>query len=115
LCEQIAVIDHGEVLAQGTVNDLKDGTGAETVITVRYEDRVPTDLAERAGLTHRPGVSKVESDGDFVRVFTHEPEGVLGELVTAGSAAGLTVRDATQLKPSLETVFLTLTGREYRE
>jgi ABC-2 type transport system ATP-binding protein len=50
-----------------------------------------------------------------VRVFTREPDGVLGELVTAGSAAGLTVRDATQLKPSLETVFLTLTGREYRE
>src|SRR5271163_4992893 len=103
LCEQVAVIDHGEVLASGTVNELKDGAGAETVITVR------------AGLAERPGVSKVESDGDSVRVFTREPEGVLGELVTAGSAAGLTVRDATQLKPSLETVFLTLTGREYRE
>ena len=115
LCEQIAVIDHGEVLASGTVNDLKDGTGAETVITVRYEDLVPGDLAERAGLTGRPGVSKVEADGDYIRVFTREPECVLGELVTAGSAAGLTVRDATQLKPSLETVFLNLTGREYRE
>jgi len=115
LCEQIAVMDHGEVLAQGTVNELKDGAGAETVITVRYEDLVPGDLAARTGLADRPGVRKVESDGDFVRVFTREPEGVLGELVTAGSAAGLTVRDATQLKPSLETVFLTLTGREYRE
>ena len=115
LCEQVAVMDHGEVLAQGTVNELKDGAGAETVITVRYEDRVPGDLAARTGLADRPGVRKVESDGDFVRVFTREPEGVLGELVTAGSAAGLTVRDATQLKPSLETVFLTLTGREYRE
>ena len=71
--------------------------------------------AARAGLTGRPGVSKIEADGDHVRVFTREPEGVLGELVTAGSAAGLTVRDASQLKPSLETVFLTLTGREYRE
>jgi ABC-2 type transport system ATP-binding protein len=115
LCEQIAVVDHGEVLASGTVNELKDGAGAETVITVRYEDTVPQDLTARAGLAERPGVSKVESDGDSVRVFTREPDGVLGELVTAGSAAGLTVRDATQLKPSLETVFLTLTGREYRE
>src|SRR5580658_6616222 len=115
LCEQIAVIDHGEVLASGTVNELKESTGAETVITVRYEDTVPEDLAARTGLAERPGVSKVEADGDFVRVFTSEPEGVLGELVTAGSAAGLTVRDASQLKPSLETVFLTLTGREYRE
>ncbi len=115
LCEQIAVMDHGQVLASGTVDELKEGAGAETVITVRYEDPVPCDMAARAGLAGRPGVSKVEADGDYVRVFTSEPAGVLGELVTAGSAAGLTVRDATQLKPSLETVFLTLTGREYRE
>src|ERR1700742_441862 len=90
LCEQIAVIDHGEVLASGTVNELKDGAGAEAVITVRYEDEIPADLADRAGLARRPGVRKVESDRDVVRVFTREPEGVLGELVTAGSAAGLT-------------------------
>jgi len=115
LCEQISVIDHGEVLASGTVNELKEGAGAETVITVRYDDPVPAGLTERAGLAGRLGVSKVEADGDSVRVFTREPDGVLGELVTAGSAAGLNVRDATQLKPSLETVFLTLTGREYRE
>src|SRR5689334_10978569 len=115
LCDQISVIDHGTVLASGTVNELKEGAGAETVITVRYEDAVPGDIAARAGLADRLGVSKVEADGDYVRVFTREPDGVLGELVTAGSAAGLNVRDATQLKPSLETVFLTLTGREYRE
>jgi daunorubicin resistance ABC transporter ATP-binding subunit len=115
LCEQVSVMDHGQILASGTVNELKDGVGAETVITVRYEDLVPDDVTAWAGLADRPGVSKVESEGDHVRVFTREPEGVLGELVTAGSAAGLTVRDATQLKPSLETVFLTLTGREYRE
>jgi len=115
LCEQVAVIDHGEVLASGTVNELKDSTGAETVITVRYEEAVPEGVTARAGLADRAGVSKVETDGDYIRVFTREPEGVLGELVTVGSAAGLTVRDATQLKPSLETVFLTLTGREYRE
>jgi ABC-2 type transport system ATP-binding protein len=72
-------------------------------------------MAERGGLGRRAGVSKVETEGDQVRVFTREPDGVLGELVTAGSAAGLSVLDATQLKPSLETVFLTLTGREYRE
>jgi len=115
LCEQVSVMDHGQILASGTVNELKEGVGAETVITVRYEDLVPDDVTAWAGLADRPGVTKVESEGDHVRVFTREPEGVLGELVTAGSAAGLTVRDATQLKPSLETVFLTLTGREYRE
>ncbi len=115
LCEQISVMDHGEVLASGTVNELKAGAGAETVITVRYDEPVPDGMAEKVGLATRLGVSKVESDGDYVRVFTREPDGVLGELVTVGSAAGLSVRDATQLKPSLETVFLNLTGREYRD
>ena len=100
LCEQVSVVDHGEVLASGTVNELKAGTGAETVITVRYDEPVPDGMAEHAGLGRRAGVSKVEADGDQVRVFTREPDGVLGELVTAGSAAGLSVLDATQLKPS---------------
>src|SRR6185312_1443313 len=88
LCEQVSVVDHGEVLASGTVNELKAGTGAETVITVRYDEPVPDGMAEHAGLGRRAGVSKVEADGDQVRVFTREPDGVLGELVTAGSAAG---------------------------
>jgi daunorubicin resistance ABC transporter ATP-binding subunit len=115
LCDRIAVVDHGKVLAEGTVEELKEGTGADTVITIRYEEPVTPALAEYAGLADRPGVSRVETEGDQVRVFTREPDGVLGELVAAGAAEGLHVRDAAQLKPSLETVFLTLTGREYRE
>jgi ABC-2 type transport system ATP-binding protein len=115
LCEQISVIDHGEVLASGTVDGLKEGAGAETVITVRYDEPVPELFVDKSGLADRSGVSKVEAEGDQVRVFTREPDGVLGELVAAGATSGLAVLDATMLRPSLETVFLTLTGREYRE
>jgi hypothetical protein len=87
------------------------------VITVRYEEPVPDSLISvlEKVLARRGGPTRVETDTDRVRVFTREPGGVLGELVAAGARAGLTVRDAAQLKPSLETVFLTLTGREYRE
>ena len=76
---------------------------------------MPDGLADRVGLTERPGVTKVEADGDQLRVFAADPEGLLGDLVSIGVANGLHVRDATQAKPSLETAFLALTGREYRE
>src|ERR1019366_3685300 len=89
---QVAVVDHGEVLASGTVNELKHSTGAETVITVRYEEGVPDGVTAKAGLAERSGVSKVETDGDYIRVFTREPEGVLGELVSNAQCSKMSNR-----------------------
>ena len=115
LCDKIAVVDHGKILADGTVEKLLADSGAQTIVTVRYEEPVPEGLAERAGLAERHGVTKVEADGDQLRVFSVDAEGLLGDLVNIGTANGLHVRDASEAKPSLETAFLALTGREYRE
>jgi ABC-2 type transport system ATP-binding protein len=113
LCDRVAIIDHGRVLACDTVEGLKAAAGADTVVTVTYDGKAPDRLDER--LAARSGISSVDVADGQVRVFAHEPNGLLGELVNAGAAAGLTVIDAAQLRPSLQTVFLTLTGREYRE
>ncbi|GLZ12884.1 multidrug ABC transporter ATP-binding protein [Actinomadura sp. NBRC 104425] len=111
LCRHLAVIDRGEVLACDTVDGLKAAVEAETVVTVTYDGPVP----ELSGVRARRGVERVEQAGGSVRVFTRDADGLLGELVALGAAAGATVADASQQRPSLETVFLTLTGREYRE
>ena len=115
LCDRIAVVDHGQVLAEGALDKLLADAGAQTIVTVRYEEAVPDGLAEQAGLAGRPGVTKVEAEGDQLRVFSTDPEGLLGDLLAIGAASGLHVRDASAAKPSLETAFLALTGREYRE
>jgi daunorubicin resistance ABC transporter ATP-binding subunit len=112
LCDRVAVIDHGEVLASGTVDGLRGAAGADTVITVTYDGVVPAGVDSLRG---RDGVSKVEVSDGQVRVFAREPDGLVGELVTVGASAGLGVTDVSQLRPSLETAFLNLTGREYRE
>src|ERR1700745_4372688 len=60
LCDRIAVVDHGQILAEGSVDMLLADSGAQTIVTIRYEEPVPDGLAERAGLAERPGVTKVE-------------------------------------------------------
>lgn len=112
LCQRVAVMDHGRILADGSPADLKRSIGADTVVTLVFEGdaAVVADRAERL-----EGVDRVERDGSRIRVFARDADGLLGTLVNAGAEAGLTVRDASSLMPSLETVFLTLTGREYRE
>jgi ABC-2 type transport system ATP-binding protein len=111
LCERVAIVDHGEILACDTVDALKAERGSDTVLTVRYDGPAP----DMAALADRDSVSKVEMDGEQIRVFAHSPDGLLGELVTAGSAAGRSVSDVTTVRPSLESVYLNLTGREYRD
>ncbi|WP_314621270.1 ABC transporter ATP-binding protein [Streptomyces stackebrandtii] len=113
LCDRIAVVDHGRILARGTVDELKNTAGADTVITVSYD--APVAPARLQALADRDGISKVEVSDSQVRVFATAADGLLGELVAIGSAAGAGVSDVHQLRPSLETAFLTLTGRSYRE
>jgi ABC-2 type transport system ATP-binding protein len=112
LCERIAIIDHGKPLALGSPAELKRTLGADTLIALTVDgDGAPlASAAEKLD-----GVRAVERDGQVVRVFAPKPEGVLVTLVQEAARVGLQVRDAASQPPSLETVFLSLTGREYRE
>ncbi|SEB30894.1 ABC-2 type transport system ATP-binding protein [Streptomyces misionensis] len=113
LCGRIAVVDHGKVLACDTVAGIKASSAADSVITVTY-DAIADAVVETVGKLR--GVRRVEADGPELRVHAAAPaDGLLGELVTVGLNHGLAVRNASTLPPSLETAFLNLTGREYRE
>jgi ABC-2 type transport system ATP-binding protein len=110
LCNRVAIIDHGKILVSDTPDALKKNIGAETMIEVAL-DRPAEGLVEV--LRSLPGVSSVEPTAEGVRVLASSRDGLLPRIVEAGQGHGL--RDVAVNDPSLETVFIKLTGRDLRE
>ena len=113
LCERLAIIDHGRVLALGRPAELKEQLGADTVITLTFAEP-PERLVPK--IEKLPAVNAVEPDGDAtLRVYAGDAAGLLADVVTLATKAGVRVTDASSQPPTLEAVFLALTGRDLRE
>jgi ABC-2 type transport system ATP-binding protein len=112
LCNRIAIVDHGHVLALGSPSELKAGLDADTLVTITFADDAAALLPTAEAL---PGVRRAEAEGRVLRLFARDAEGLLGRVVTLAAGAGASIRDASNEPPTLEAVFLALTGREYRE
>ena len=111
LCDRIAVIDHGKIIAMGTPKELKDGIGGDTLeVTVAPE---AGDLT--AVLSEMAEVKAVSRRDDTYRAKCLSGERLVPRVVLAAEQAGFPVRAVKVLTPTLDEVFLELTGRAYRE
>ena len=113
LCDRLAIIDHGKLLALGTPSELKGSTGAATYVTVTAAgdlDALAPFLADRV-----PGVTMAERVDGKVQLFVDHSDGVLPAVVTAAESGGFSITDLSITEPTLESVFINLTGRELRE
>ena len=111
LCDRIAVIDHGKIIALGTPKELKDSVGGDTLeLSVAPSARDPTSL-----LTALPGVTGVSRSANTYRVKCSNGESLVPKSVLAASQAGIDLLGVTVIKPTLDEVFLQLTGHAYRE
>jgi ABC-2 type transport system ATP-binding protein len=113
LCDRVAVMDHGRILALDTPGALKSSVGADTIVTVSADGR----LDELAHLLEArvPGVTHANLVDSTVRLGVKGSHGVLPAVVTAAEQGGFTVTDLSLAEPTLETVFINLTGKELRD
>ena len=109
LCDRLAIIDQGRLLALDTPRALKAKAPGGTLIELVLDgDSAPTaEIAETIN-----GVSRVEARDGVLRAHSTRGGQILPALIEAAETAGRTVTDIHLLPPSLETLFVSLTGRK---
>jgi ABC-2 type transport system ATP-binding protein len=113
LCDRVAIMDHGRILALDTPAELKRSVGADTIVTVKatgdmqsLADGLAREIAE---------VTRTRVIDGGVELHVKEAERIVPRVVGATENAGFDLADLSVSEPSLETVFISLTGKELRD
>ncbi|MDP9298179.1 MAG: ATP-binding cassette domain-containing protein [Actinomycetota bacterium] len=112
LCQRLAIMDHGRLLALDTPEALKRTVGGDTVVRIHAEGDAQR-LVERMLALQEVGDAKT-LDG-VVQLTARRAEGLLPRVIAHAEAGGFAVRDVSIDEPTLETVFINLTGKDLRE
>jgi ABC-2 type transport system ATP-binding protein len=113
LCERVAIMDHGKILALDTPAALKQSIGADTVVTVKATG--DTDRLAEALARDVDGVTRTRSVDGGVQLHVQGNDRLVPRIVAAAERGGFDLIDLSISEPSLETVFINLTGKELRE
>jgi ABC-2 type transport system ATP-binding protein len=113
LCNRVAIMDHGKVLALDTPAALKRSVGADTIVTVKAEG----DPAVLADIFQRgvEGIRRTRAVPGGVELHFNGSDHLVPRVVAAADAAGYSLADLSVAEPTLETVFIGLTGKELRD
>src|ERR1700720_3112916 len=113
LCDRLAIIDHGEIIAEGTPSDLIDRLGGHHVVEFAVSGNSDGTALEiwRA----LPGVESVRHDDGLMNLNVREPHRTIPALLDAVESQGAQLLHLTTRQASLEDVFVRLTGRHLRE
>ncbi|MFM8304945.1 MAG: ATP-binding cassette domain-containing protein, partial [Actinomycetota bacterium] len=114
LCDRLAIIDHGRLLALGTPEELKASTGADTIVTVQAAAADLDRLVEVLG-RDVPGVQQAVRVDHAVVLEVRGAERIVPQVFAAAERVAVDLTDLSVAEPSLETVFINLTGKDLRE
>ena len=109
LCERVAIVDRGELLALDSPERLKARAPGGTLIELRLDGDSSAAIAAAERI---PGVSRVETQDGTLRAYSNRGGEAIPALIDAAERSGRVVQDIHLLRPSLETLFISLTGRK---
>ncbi len=113
LCDRLLIIDRGRIVAEGSPAELKRRVAGD-VVTLRLADPAAAGAA-RAALAGHPAVREAAVTGPRVRLTVQDGEAALMGLVRALDGAGVELASLSLARPTLDDVFLTVTGRSLRD
>ena len=112
LCGRAAIIDHGKLLALDSPAQLKRSVPGGYLVQLQVRGEVSPPFVE--ALRSLPGVVEVKGEQGQVRVYADHAEGLLANAMRVAADLNVMVTDAHVAEPSLENLFLHLTGRSLR-
>ncbi len=115
LCERIGIVDHGQLIASGTLRELRESIGDHSSIILTIEK----DSANVAKITETLSTLfseiDIQVDDHQVTAFHKEPQKILSDFIQLVTKAGTKITSVDIVEPNLESVFLHLTGRNLRD
>jgi ABC-2 type transport system ATP-binding protein len=115
LCDRLAIVDHGQVIAEGTPADLIDRLGGHHMVEFQVGGSSSVVDANADAWRGLPGVESVRHDNGLVCLNVREPHLTIPALLDAVTKQGKQLLHLTTRQASLEDVFVRLTGRHLRE
>jgi ABC-2 type transport system ATP-binding protein len=113
LCERVAIMDHGRILALDTPAALKQSIGADTVVTVKTAGDTGGLAELLAGDV--AGVTRTRQVDGGLQLHVQGSDRLIPRIVLSAERGGFDLVDLSVAEPSLETVFINLTGKELRD
>jgi len=113
VCDRIAIMDHGRILAMDTPKGLKESVDADSIITVSATGDL--DALARFLRDQVEGATESRRLDSVIQLHIKGTTGVLPRVVAVAEQGGFHITDLSVAEPTLETVFINLTGKELRD
>jgi ABC-2 type transport system ATP-binding protein len=113
MCDRLAIMDHGHLLAINTPKGLKESVGADSIVTISATGNL--DTLARLLQEHIEEATKSQRVDSIIQLHIKGASGVLPKVVSVAEQGGFNITDLSVAEPTLETVFINLTGKELRD